>query len=139
MEQNLLVSKSCRSQAEVSKSLSQLRTTLQDLAPKEETFADKALSFLPGRNAAKRYYRGFESNQKQLDEVLSALGRGEEMLQRDNAELAVERRSLWDDLGALHKASYLLQLLDEQAVRRAEQARSQGKADAADALERDVL
>ena len=140
MEQSLREAKdSGGAQQEVSKSLSQLRTTMEDLAPKEETFADKALSFLPGRNAAKRYFRGFESNQKQLDEVLSALGRGQEMLQRDNAELAVERRSLWEDLGALHKASYLLQLLDEQAVRRAEQARSQGKADAADALERDVL
>src|SRR5690625_3182300 len=139
LEQTLRESKSGSSQEEVSKSLSQLRTTMQDLAPKEETFADKALSFLPGRNAAKRYFRGFESSQKQLDEVLSALGRGEEMLQRDNAELAVERRSLWDDLGALHKASYLLQLLDKQAVQRAERARAEGKADTADALERDVL
>src|SRR5690625_1324115 len=140
MEQSLREAKdSGGAQEKVAKGLSELRTTMEDLAPKEETFADKALSFLPGRNAAKRYFRGFESNQKQLDEVLSALGRGQEMLQRDNAELAVERRSLWEDLGALHKASYLLQLLDEQAVRRAEQARSQGKADAADALERDVL
>src|SRR5699024_6080417 len=37
------------------------------------------------------------------------------------------------------KASYLLHLLDEQAVRRAEQARAEGRTDAADALERDVL
>ncbi|GAA1488848.1 toxic anion resistance protein [Brachybacterium sacelli] len=126
-------------QESVSKSLGELRTTMEDLAPKEETFADKALSWLPGRNVAKRYFRGFESNQEQLDEVIAALGRGQEMLQRDNAELAVERRSLWDDLSALQKASYLLGLLDKQAVRRAEQARAEGKADAANALERDVL
>src|SRR5690625_7229083 len=61
------------------------------------------------------------------------------MLQRDNAELAVERRSLWEDLGSRQKASDRLQLLDEQAVRRAEQARAEGRTDAADALERDVL
>ena len=140
MEQSLREAQNSGSaQEEVSKSLSELRTTMEDLAPQDETFADKALSFLPGRNRAKRYFRGFESNQKQLDEVLAALGRGQEMLQRDNAELAVERRSLWEDLGSLQKASYLLQLLDEQAVRRAEQARAEGRTDAADALERDVL
>src|SRR5699024_254103 len=121
MEQSLREAQNSGSaQEEVSKSLSELRTTMEDLAPQDETFADKALSFLPGRNRVKRYFRGFESNQKQLDEVLAALGRGQEMLQRDNAELAVELRSLWEDLTSQQMASYLLLLLDEQAVRRAE-------------------
>ncbi|MGO1391546.1 toxic anion resistance protein [Brachybacterium alimentarium] len=126
-------------QESVSKSLSQLRTTMEDLAPKEDTFGSKALSFLPGKKSAKRYFRSYESNQKQLDEVLAALGRGQEMLQRDNAELSVERRALWEDLGALQKASSLLGLLDERTVRRADGLRGEGKPDAADALERDVL
>ncbi len=126
-------------QAEVSKSLANLRTTMEDLAPKEETFAEKALSFLPGRNSAVRYFRSFESNQQQLDNVLAALSRGQEMLQRDNAELAVERRSLWEDLTALQKAAELLALLDDRAVRRAETARAEGKAEQANALEREVL
>ncbi|WP_114853129.1 toxic anion resistance protein [Brachybacterium sp. YJGR34] len=140
MEQTLKESKDKgNAQESVAKSLSELRTTMEDLAPKDETFAQKALSFLPGRNAAKRYFRGFESNQDQLDQVLGALGRGQEMLQKDNAELAVERRGLWEDLGALQKAASLLTLLDERAVRRAEQARAEGKAAEADALERDVL
>ncbi|APX33623.1 protein involved in tellurite resistance [Brachybacterium sp. P6-10-X1] len=140
MEQSLREAKGSGSaQESVSKSLSELRTTMEDLAPSDDTFVDKALSFLPGRNVAKRYFRSFESNQKQLDEVIAALGRGQEMLQRDNAELAVERRALWDDLGALQKASHLLGLLDQQAVRRAEKARAEGKADDANALERDVL
>src|SRR5699024_5917104 len=44
-----------------------------------------------------------------------------------------------DDLASLKKASYLLSLLDDRAVRRAEQLRAEGKAAEADALERDVL
>src|SRR5690625_7427090 len=112
---------------------------MEDLAPQDETFADKALSFLPGRNRVKRYFRGFESNQKQLDEELAALGRGQEMLQRDNAELAEERRTLWEDHGSQQKTSYMLQLLDEQEVRHAEQTSVEGPTDVADALERDVL
>ena len=112
---------------------------MEELAPKEETFADKALGFLPGRNRAKRYFRSFESNQDQLDHVLGALSRGQEGLQRDNAELAVERRALWEDLGALQKASHLLGLLDDRAVRKAEEMRASGKQADADALERDVL
>ena len=139
MEQSMRDARDGGAQEKVSKSLVDLRTTMEDLAPKPETFADKALGFLPGRNAAKRYFRGFESNQKQLDAVLSALGRGQEMLQRDNAELAVERRSLWEDLQNLQKASHLLGQLDTQVVDRAARARAEGRADVADGLERDVL
>ena len=140
MQQSLRESKEKgNAQASVAKSLSELRTTMEDLAPKEETFAEKALGWLPGRNLAKRYFRNFESNQDQLDEVLGALSRGQEMLQKDNAELSVERRGLWEDLGALQKAAYLLNLLDDRTVRRAEQLRAEGKAQDADAMERDVL
>ena len=140
MQQSLRESKEKgNAQESVAKSLSELRTTMEDLAPKDETFADKALGWLPGRNMAKRYFRSFESNQDQLDKVLGALSRGQEMLQKDNAELSVERRALWDDLASLKKASYLLSLLDDRAVRRAEQLRAEGKAAEADALERDVL
>jgi len=139
MEQSMRDARDGGAQEKVSQSLVQLRTRMEDLAPKPDTFATKALSFLPGRGAAKRYFRGFESNQKQLDEVLQALGRGQEMLQRDNAELAVERRSLWEDLQNLQKASHLLGQLDSQVVDRAAQARAEGRADVADGLERDVL
>ncbi|MGO2558540.1 toxic anion resistance protein [Brachybacterium sp.] len=140
MQQSLRESKEKgNAQESVATSLSELRTTMEDLAPKEETFAEKALGWLPGRNVAKRYFRSFESNQDQLDEVLGALSRGQEMLQKDNAELSVERRALWEDLASLKKASYLLSLLDDRAVRRAEQTRAEGKAAEADALEKDVL
>ena len=140
MQQSLRESKEKgNAQASVAKSLSELRTTMEDLAPKDETFAEKALGWLPGRNLAKRYFRNFESNQDQLDEVLGALSRGQEMLQKDNAELSVERRGLWEDLGALQKAAYLLSLLDDRTVRRAEQLRTEGKGQDADAMERDVL
>ncbi|MEE1618621.1 toxic anion resistance protein [Brachybacterium sp. J153] len=139
MDQSLRDAKGSGTSEKVSKSLADLRTRMEDLAPKPDTFATKALGFLPGRGAAKRYFRGFESNQKQLDEVLQALGRGQEMLLRDNAELAVERRSLWEDLGNLQKASQLLQQLDGQVVARAEQAKAEGRPEVGAALERDVL
>ena len=140
MQQSLRESKEKgNAQQSVAKSLSELRTTMEDLAPKDETFAEKALSFLPGRNVAKRYFRNFESNQDQLDQVLGALSRGQEMLLKDNAELSVERRALWEDLAALQKAAYLLSLLDDRTVRRAEQTRAEGKAAEAAALEKDVL
>ncbi|MGO2584293.1 MAG: toxic anion resistance protein, partial [Brachybacterium tyrofermentans] len=64
MQQSLRDAKeSGGSQENVSKSLSQLRTTMEDLAPKDDTFASKALSFLPGKKSAKRYFRSYESNQ----------------------------------------------------------------------------
>src|SRR5699024_5520794 len=51
MQQSLRESKEKgNAQESVAKSLSELRTTMEDLAPKDETFADKALGWLPGRN-----------------------------------------------------------------------------------------
>lgn len=141
MQQSLRRAKGDGSETQetVSTQLADLRTTMDDLAPSEETFASRALSKLPGRNKVKRYFRGYESNQDQLNGVLEALGRGQEGLQRDNAELAVERRNLWDDLHNLQKAAHLLGVLDQQVVRRAEAARAEGSADLAQALENDVL
>lgn len=127
------------SQAKVAQDLVNLRTTMDDLAPTEDTFAQRALSIIPGMNAVKRYFRGYESNQKQLSHVLTSLAHGQEMLLRDNAELAVERRTLWEDLHNLQKAAHLLSLLDDQVVRRGSEARAAGKTEVADGLEKDVL
>lgn len=124
---------------QVAQTLVDLRTTMEGLAPGEKTFAQKALGWLPGGNSAKRYFRQYESNQDQLNGVLAALSRGQEGLQRDNAELAVERRSLWADLETLQKAHVLLSRMDEAVVGRIADERAVGKEESAGALEKDVL
>lgn len=141
MEKSLQDAKASGSSSEqkVSKSLLELRTVMDDLAPTEDTFASKALGWVPGFNAIKKYFRSFESNQKQLNAVLVSLDQGQENLQRDNAELAVERRKLWDDLHALQRATVLLEQIDEQVVLKANELKAAGKVEQANSMERDVL
>lgn len=126
-------------QQHVSGQLVKLRTTMEELAPDHQTFTQKALAWIPGMNVVMRYFRSFEANQTQLNAILTSLAKGQEGLQRDNAELAVERRRLWDDLHALQKAAELLSHLDEQVAQRAADAAGTGQADLARALEGDVL
>lgn len=128
-----------KSQQQVSSSLLELRTVMNDLAPSEKTFAQKALGWVPGFNAVKKYFNSFESNQKQLNSVLRSLDAGQEQLQRDNAELAVERRNLWEDLHELQRAEGLLGQIDEQVVGKIESLKSEGQAEQAGILEKDLL
>lgn len=128
-----------KSQQMVASSLLDLRTVMNDLAPNEKTFAQKALGWVPGFNAVKKYFNSFESNQKQLDSVLRSLDAGQEQLQRDNAELAVERRKLWDDLHQLQRASGLLEQIDQQVVNKLGDLKAQGQMDQANVLEKDLL
>lgn len=128
-----------KSQQQVSSSLLELRTVMNDLAPSDKTFAQKALGWVPGFNAIKKYFNSFESNQKQLNSVLRSLDAGQEQLQRDNAELAVERRKLWEDLHELQRAEGLLEQIDEQVVGKIESLKSEGQAEQAGILEKDLL
>lgn len=123
----------------VSQSLADLRNVMDELAPDSQTFAERALKWVPGFNAIKKYFHSFESNQKQLNAVLQSLDKGQEQLQLDNAELAVERRKLWDDLHRLQRASVLLEQIDTQVVDKVAQLKASGDVEHANGLERDLL
>ncbi|KAB1643482.1 toxic anion resistance protein [Gulosibacter chungangensis] len=124
---------------EVSKSLVDLRNVVEDLQPNDQGAFGRFLSKLPGSRGAKRYFRQYESNQEQLNAVLHALERGQDNLRKDNAALALERRTLWDAMGELNKLSALLTELDQSVLRKMEQLSGQGEVEAAKALEQDVL
>ncbi|SJM57056.1 toxic anion resistance protein [Gulosibacter sp. 10] len=124
---------------EVSKSLVDLRNLVEDLQPGEQGAFGRFMSKLPGSRGVKRYFRQYESNQEQLNAVLHALERGQDMLRKDNAALSVERKNLWDSMLELNKLSELLGELDASVVRKMDQLQSQGDAEAAKALDQDVL
>ena len=118
LEQSLATSKSGGAQEQVSRSLVDLRNEVDELAPGEDTFAERLLGALPFSNRVKRYFKRYESNQQQLNSILVSLNKGQDLLRKDNAALNVERRSLWGNLGTLKRAYELLTSIDDELVAR---------------------
>ena len=123
----------------VGNNLVKLRNVMEDMAPEEDTFKSKALSFLPGRNAVKKYFNRFESNAKQMDVIVASLDKGQAMLHQENTELAIEREQLWNDLGTLQEADGLLKNMDAQVVEKIAEEKAKGNAEMVKALEQNVL
>lgn len=119
--------------------LVKLRNTMEDMAPGENTFKAKALSFLPGRNAVKKYFNRFESNGEQMNSIIKSLNEGQARLHQENAELALERQQLWNDLGTLQENESLLRSMDNHVVEKINEAKSNGDNQMAKALEQKVL
>ena len=125
--------------AEVSRALVDLRNKVEELAPGNAGFFDRLAMALPGGKQLQRYFRQYESNQAQLNQVLRSLDTGQDMLRKDNAALAVERTSLWQSMLDLKKLSGLLTELDAAVVRKRDELAAAGDAAAANAMDQDVL
>ncbi|GAA4623513.1 toxic anion resistance protein [Cellulomonas oligotrophica] len=124
--------------SQVSKSLLDLRRTVEDLDPSERTVGRKLLGILPFGDSLTDYFRRYESSQKQIDAIVNALYRGQDELRKDNAALNLEKQNLWDTMGRLNQYIYVASALDTQisaAVAQAEVA----DPERARALREDVL
>ncbi|RDB59709.1 toxic anion resistance protein [Gordonibacter sp. 28C] len=139
LDMSLAQSKKGGAQEQVSKSLVDLRNEVDELAPDETTFVDRVIDALPFSSRVKRYFRKYESNQQQLNAILLALAKGQDLLRRDNAALNTERRNLWNNLGTLKKAYVLLTDIDAEIVDRIEREKGSGNLETASALEKDAL
>lgn len=123
----------------VGNQLAKLRNVMEDMAPGDNTFKAKALSFLPGRNVVKKYFNRFESNREQMNAIIKSLDTGQAKLHQENAELALERQQLWNDLGTLQENESLLRSMDNHVVEKINEAKANGDNQMAKALEQKVL
>lgn len=126
-------------QAGVARTLVDLRNLVEDLAPEKQDLGSKLARLLPGGRQLQRYFRQYESNQEQLNTILLALDRGQDMLRRDNASLAVERKTLWEAMGQLKQLDALLGELDVAVNDKIGALQAAGDDQAAHAMETDVL
>lgn len=126
------------SSAQVAKSLADLRETVDDLAPKADTF-NSVLSKIPFMKGVRRYFHRFETNQSHLNAIILALTRGQDMLTKDNIALKQDRQKLWAAMGELKRSYEFLTAIDAEVVASAKEARAAGNKDLADALENDLL
>lgn len=127
------------SQAKVASSLVDLRNKVDELAPNNQSFASRLARFLPGGRQVQRYFRSYESNQEQLNSILMSLDQGQDMLRKDNAALATERRALWDAMIELKKLGTLLAELDRAVTEKVDALRTNGEVEAANSMEQEVL
>ena len=128
-------------QTAVASSLSELRTTVEDLAPTDAHLSTgrKILGFLPGGNKLAKYFQRYESAQTQLDKIIKALMSGQDALLKDNAALANEKVSLWDTMQKLSEYAVFAKAIDSACAAKIEDARLHGRVDEVQKLESDVL
>lgn len=114
-------------ESDVSKSLLELRNTVEELDPSNrgDLFQPKKLlGFIPWGNKLKDYFREYQSAQSHIDAIIQSLYQGRDELQRDNASIEEEKRHLWQVMQKLEEYIYLGRQIDsalEQRVGEIEQ------------------
>jgi len=126
----------------VGKTLMDLRRTVEDLDPQQDTSFTKSLKkkfrALPFGNNVQDYFRKYQSSQDHLNAILHALRSGQDELTRDNVSLNMEKQNLWQTMGRLNQYVYIAERLDDQLSQRVAELTATDP-ERAKALSEDVL
>ncbi|HYM84882.1 MAG TPA: toxic anion resistance protein [Candidatus Dormibacteraeota bacterium] len=107
--------------SEVSRSLLDLRHTVEDLDPSKQgdlLSPSKLLGIIPFGNRLRDYFGRYQSSQSHIDAIIRSLYHGQDELQKDNADIEQEKANLWTAMGKLRQYAYLAQKLDDGLVTR---------------------
>lgn len=128
-------------QGHVSKSLTDLRTTITDLDPNRAdlTGVKRVLKWLPGGRKVENYFAKYQSAEEHLNAIIRALTSGQDELLKDNAAIDVERSETWEALKTLSEYNALASALDGALVAEIEKRRRSGDVEGARAIESDAL
>nr|MDT0666770.1 toxic anion resistance protein [Micromonospora sp. DSM 115978] len=100
--------------------------------------ARKLLGVVPFGNKITRYFQRYQSAQKQLDAIITALDSGQDELRKDNAAIEQEKANLWAAMGKLTEYATLAKALDGAVTEKIDRMRPSDPA-AAEALTSDAL
>lgn len=100
--------------APIARSLTDLRTTVEDLDPSRQGDLSprKLLGMLPFGNRAQGYFMKYRSAQNHINAILESLYRGQDELRRDNAAIEQEKVNLWTTMQRLQGYVYLGKKVD---------------------------
>lgn len=100
----------------IAKSLIDLRATIEELDPTEQDLLAprKLLGFIPFGNRARDYFRGYQSSQTHLNDIIERLYKGRDELIKDNAALEQEKVNLWQLMQLLRQYIYVGKQIDEK-------------------------
>src|SRR6202165_2323486 len=101
-------------EASVSKSLVDLRRTVEDLDPSEQGLLSPKHLFglIPFGNRLRDYFARYQSAQGHLNAIIQALYHGQDELRQDNAAIEQEKVNVWDIKGKLEQYIYMAGKLD---------------------------
>jgi uncharacterized protein YaaN involved in tellurite resistance len=100
--------------ATVSKSLVDLRHTVEDLDPSQQGLLSPKHIFgvIPFGNRLRDYFARYQSAQGHLNAIIQALYHGQDELRQDNAAIEQEKVNVWDIKGKLEQYTYMAGKLD---------------------------
>jgi uncharacterized protein YaaN involved in tellurite resistance len=101
--------------SDVSRSLLQLRRTVEDLDPKTQgdlLSPKRLLGLLPFGDRIRDYFGKYQSSQSHINAIIESLYHGQDELQKDNGDIEQEKVNLWAVMGRLRQYIYLAQHLD---------------------------
>jgi uncharacterized protein YaaN involved in tellurite resistance len=126
--------------ASVSKSLVDLRHTVEDLDPSQQGLLSPKHLFglIPFGNRLRDYFARYQSAQGHLNAIIQALYHGQDELRQDNAAIEQEKINVWDIKGKLEQYIYMAGKLDGALEAEIDQI-GQTDPERAKALREDVL
>jgi uncharacterized protein YaaN involved in tellurite resistance len=101
--------------SDVSKTLLQLRHTVEDLDPAKQgdlLSPRKLLGIIPFGDRVVNYFQKYQSSQTHINAIITGLYHGQDELRQDNASIEQEKANLWEVMGRLRQYAYLAQHLD---------------------------
>jgi len=126
--------------ATVSKSLVDLRRTVEDLDPSQQGLltAKHVFGLIPFGNRLRDYFARYQSAQGHLNAIIQALYHGQDELRQDNAAIEQEKVNVWDIKGKLEQYIYMAGKLDAALAVQIDQI-GQTNPERAKALRQDAL
>ena len=126
--------------ATVSKSLVDLRRTVEDLDPSQQGLLSPKHLFglIPFGNRLRDYFARYQSAQGHLNAIIQALYHGQDELRQDNAAIEQEKVNVWDIKSKLEQYIYMAGKLDAALEAQIDQI-GQTDPERAKALREDVL
>jgi uncharacterized protein YaaN involved in tellurite resistance len=100
--------------ASVSRSLVDLRNTVEDLDPSRQGLLSPKHLFglIPFGGRLRDYFGRYQSAQGHLNAIINALYRGQDELRQDNAAIEQEKVNIWSIKGKLEQYIYMANKLD---------------------------
>jgi uncharacterized protein YaaN involved in tellurite resistance len=126
--------------SQVSKSLVDLRNTVEDLDPSKQGLlgTHKLLGIIPFGNKLRNYFQKYESAQTHIDKIIQSLYHGQDELRQDNAAVEQEKVNLWNIMQRLQEYAYMAKKLDAAVAARVAEIQASDP-DRAKTLQDDLL
>ena len=101
----------------IAKSLTELRSVVEDLDPSRQgslSSPRKFLGIIPMGKSVQDYFRKYQSSQTHINAIIESLYHGKDELMKDNASIEQEKVNMWALMQSLRQYIYVGQKIDER-------------------------